>query len=233
MTKLTADRARELARIPYLSRLSAADLDALAARSAVERVPEGAAAFVEGEPPRGIFLIQEGRIRLVRGSPDGREQVLHEEGPGATLAEVPVFDGKGYVATAVAVADSVLLFVPRAPLLQAIERNPGSALEVIRVLAARVRRFAALVEDLATRGVVARLAGFLVRESERAGGAVLELPANRDQLAAHLGTVREQASRALSQLRRAGIIELDRRRVRVLDPRRLRALGGAARSRVD
>jgi CRP/FNR family transcriptional regulator len=194
----------------------------------VESVAAGATAFIEGEPPRGIFLVLEGRIRLLRASAAGREQVLHEEGPGATLAEVPVFDGGGYVGTAVAVEDSVLLFVPRAPLLHAIERNPSSALEVIRVLAARVRRFAALVEDLSTRGVAARLAAFLLRENERSGRDEVELPATRDQLAAHLGTVREQASRALSELRRSGVIELDRRRVRVKDARRLRALAGGS-----
>src|SRR5713226_379617 len=106
MTKLTVDRVREMAKIPYLSRLSATELDALAAQTAVERVPGGAVAFVEGERPRGIFFILEGRIRLVRGSPEGRQQVLHEEGPGATLAEVAVFDGEGYVGRAVAVVDS-------------------------------------------------------------------------------------------------------------------------------
>jgi CRP/FNR family transcriptional regulator len=224
MTKLTD----ELRRIPYLGRLSAAELDPLVARSRVESVAAGATAFIEGEPPRGIFLVLEGRIRLLRASAAGREQVRHEEGPGATLAEVPVFDGGGYVGTAVAVEDSVLLFVPRAPLLHAIERNPSSALEVIRVLAARVRRFAALVEDLSTRGVAARLAAFLLRENERSGRDEVELPATRDQLAAHLGTVREQASRALSELRRSGVIELDRRRVRVKDARRLRALAGGS-----
>jgi CRP-like cAMP-binding protein len=224
MTKLTA----ELRRIPYLAQLSTSELDGLAARSALERVSRGSAAFVEGEPPRGIFLVLEGRIRLLRASAEGRQQVLHEEGPGATLAEVPVFDGGGYVGTALAVEDSVLLFVPRAPLLAALERSPGSALAVIRVLAARVRRFAALVEDLSTRSVAARLAVFLLRESDRLGGPLVELPATRDELAAHLGTVREQASRALSELRRSGIIDLDRRRVRVKDARRLRALAGGS-----
>jgi CRP-like cAMP-binding protein len=226
MTKLTADHALELGGIAYLRPLPPAQRDALAAACAVERVPAGATVFAEGEPSRGVFLILEGRVRLVRASPEGREQVLHEEGPGATLAEVPTFDGRGYVATAIAVVDTALLFVPRAPLLRAIEASPESWLQVVRVLAARVRRFAALAEDLATRGVAARLAGFLLRESHRAGGTLVELPPTRDQLAAHLGTVREQASRALSHLRKAGIIELDRRRVRVLDPRRLCEVAG-------
>jgi CRP-like cAMP-binding protein len=183
-------------------------------------------AFAEGDEPEGVFLIIQGRIKLVRSSEEGREQVLHEEGPEATLAEVPVFDGAGYVASAVAVEDSVLFFVPRGPLLRTLDRVPGSALEVIQVLAARVRKLAAVIEDLSLRDVLERTAGYLLRQS-RAGGDAVELPATREQLAAHLGTVREQVSRALSQLKASGTIEVDGRRVRVIDRARLEAFSAS------
>jgi CRP/FNR family transcriptional regulator len=226
MTKLTAGPARALEHVSYLEALPASEIEALAAASSVRTVNAGRHAFEEGDPPAGVFLILEGRIQLVRASAQGRQQVLHEEGPGATLAEVPVFDGKGYIATALAVEDSVLLFVPRAPLLAAVQRHPGAVREVIRLLASRVRRFAALAEELSTRSVTERLAGYLVRESDRAGSAVVDLPATRDRLAAHIGTVREQASRALSQLKRAGLVEIEGRRLRVRDRVRLRAVAG-------
>lgn len=227
MTKLTPEHARALRRVPYLAALPGWELDVLAAACSVRTVAAGTNAFEEGEAPAGVLLVLEGRVQLVRASPQGRQQVLHEEGPGATLAEVPVFDGQGYVATAIAVEDSVLLLVPRATLLDTVHRHPAAVREVIRILASRVRRFAALAEDLSTRGVAERLARFLVRGSGPGGGpATVELPATRDQLAAHLGTVREQASRALSQLKRNGIIDVEGRRVRVKDRARLRALAG-------
>jgi CRP-like cAMP-binding protein len=211
-----------IGRIPYLRNLSRADREALARVCEIRRVPDGARLFSEGVEPKGIFLILDGRVRLVRSSSNGREQVLHEEGAGATLGEVPVFDGAGYVASAVAVGDVTVCFVPRPALLDVLERNPASASAVIQVLAARLRKFAALVEDLSLRAVGERLAEFLVREAEASGAGELQLPPTRDQLAAHLGTVREQVSRALSDLKREGIIMVDGRRVRILDVERLK-----------
>jgi len=120
----------------------------------------------------------------------------------------------------------VLLFIPRQTLLDCIGRNPASASAVIGVLARRLRTFAALVEDLSLRDVTQRTARYLLRESARAGAASLVLPDTRDVLAAQLGTVREQVSRALSQFRRAGVIELRGRKLRIVDPLRLKALAG-------
>lgn len=143
-----------------------------------------------------------------------------------TLGEVPIFDGEGHVGSAVATEDATVLFVPRAALLDSSRRNPASASEVIRILARRVLTFAALVEDLSLRDVPQRTAGYLLREAARTGSASFVLPGTRDVMAAHLGTVREQVSRALSQLKRDGVIELNARRVRILDVGRLRSLAG-------
>lgn len=221
--------AEALDRIPYLRRLPAAERQRLAACCAFTTVPRGAALFTEGEPPSGVFLILEGRIKLLRSSSDGREQVLHEEGPGSTLAEVPVFDGHGYVGSAVAVENARVFVVPRERLLEALARSPGSALEVIHILAARVRKLAGVVEDLSLRAVTARVAAYLCRETDRTGGDRLELPATRDELASHVGTVREQVSRALSQLKAAGIIDLRGRTVVIRDPAMLHLMAGVTR----
>lgn len=149
---------------------------------------------------------------------------LHVEGAGATLGEVPVFGGGGYVATAVAVEDARVLAVPREALLDLCARRPALALGVIAALARRVRAFAALVEDLALRDVTARVAGFLAAEARRACGDAFELTGTRDEIAARLGTVRERVSRSLAALRAAGAVAVQGRRVRVLDPRVLHAV---------
>ena len=220
------DTARQAAvgRIPYLAELPSAERCALAQASEFREVPDGSYLFVEGEHAGGIFLIVSGRIKLVRSSGDGREQVLHEEGPGCTLAEVPAFDGGGCVASAVAVGDARVLFVPRGALFDALERNPASARAVIGVMAARVRKFAGLVEELSLHAVAARIARYLLRESERAGGPEWMMAITREQLAAHVGTVREQVSRVLARMKKDGILALDGRRVRILHPHRLRAM---------
>jgi CRP-like cAMP-binding protein len=225
MSKLTADARTSLRNVAYLAALSPREFASLAERCELMVLQRQQTLFAEGDAPLGVFLILTGRVRLVRSSPQGREQVLHEEGPGATLGEVPTFDGNGYVGSALAVDDATLVLVPRAPLLAALAREPRASTEVIRVLAARVRKFAALAAGLGLRDVIGRLAVFLLEERDRTGQPRIELPRTRDELAAHLGTVREQASRALSELKRQRLIEVDGRKVRILAPDLLKILG--------
>jgi CRP/FNR family transcriptional regulator len=221
MTTVTA----VLAGIPYFRGLSAKDLRRVAAHAAVRTVRRGDPVFEEGAPAEGLFVVLEGRVRLVRVSRGGREQVLHSEGPGATLGEVPLLDGGGYVATAIAAQPSRLLYLPRAAVLEACRRHPDVALGIIRVLARRVRSFAGLVEQLSLKDLTARTAALLLEES--AGRTAFELSATRDELAARLGTVREPVSRALARLRRAGLIRVAGRQVTILDARRLAELTDA------
>src|SRR4051812_17707119 len=141
MTKVTSERETVLAAVPYFRALPADDLRLVAARAVVRDVARGARVFEEGAPAEGLFIVMEGRVRVVRMSRGGREQVLHSEGPGATLGEVPLLDGSGYVATAVATEPSRLLYLPREAVLDACRRHPEVALGIIRVLARRVRTF--------------------------------------------------------------------------------------------
>jgi CRP-like cAMP-binding protein len=228
MSEPTVDVAAALESIPYVAALCSQDRHALASTCVVRAVAKGTRVFDEGQAPDGVFLIVSGRMHLVRSSPSGRDQILHEEGPGVTLGEVPIFDGEGCVESAVAADDSVLLLIPGAILLDDIRRNPDSATEVIRVLARRVRKFSTLVEDLSLHDVTERTARYLLRESARSSDASLMLPDARGVLAAQIGTMREEVSRALAQFKREGVIEMEGRRLRIVDAARLKRLAGEA-----
>jgi CRP/FNR family transcriptional regulator len=231
MTKVTRARSAAptiiagLQAIPYFASLPAAALAALGTRCTLRAFKRGAVVFEEDARAAGLWVVLAGRVKLVRTSAAGREQVLHVEAPGATLAEVPVFDGGGYVATAIAIDDARLLFVPRSVVLQAC-RHGDVALGVIAVLARRVRTFAGLIEDLALRDVTARVAGWLLAEARRGGGDTVVLAATREEIGTRLGTVRELVSRALGRLQAAGMITVRGRTVRVHDGARLAALAG-------
>jgi CRP/FNR family transcriptional regulator len=222
MTKLTPVTQEALSRVPYLASLPAASFQRLADACEVRFVDAGRHIFDEGAPPEGVFLILQGVVRVSRVSPDGREQVLHDEGPGATLGEVPAFDGKGYVGTAIVTEPATLVFVPRRVLLAEIQAHQPAAADVIRILAARVRRFAALAADISLRTLDVRVASYLLAASTH-DGDVVELPGTRELWASHLGTVREQASRALSQLQRDGAVSVSGRRVTIRSREKLAA----------
>ena len=177
-----------------------------------------------------------GRIEVHQISLRGREQVFHTEGPGATLGEGPLFDGGGYIASAVALKPTRVLLLPRAAVLDLCRRHPEVALAILAALARRLRRFAELVGDLAFRPVTERLARYLDQTAAPrapAKGLVVRLELTQAQLAARLGTVRELVARALAQLERAGAIRRMGRRIVIRDRARLRTFAhgdGVARA---
>ena len=223
-------RARALAAVPYLAGLGAADLQTLAAGARLVRAAKGEAIFQEGSPCAGLYVIVAGCVKVLKRSAEGREQVLHREREGA-LGEGPLFDGDPYPASAEALEPAALLFLPRETILAWCRKRPEVAIGIARALARRVRRFAALAEDLALREVGQRLAGYLMARAAEGGRAVrggveVVRQESNQEIAEQIGTVRELVSRTLASLRREGLIRVSGRRVIILDVKRLRARCG-------
>lgn len=219
-----------LHQIPLFAELNDEALAQLATRCVSRHVGSGHVLFTTGEECRGLFMIHVGRVRIYRTDPTGREQVLHVEGPGRAVAELPLFDGGSYPASAVTIEDSTLVFLPRAAFESLYRTQPDIAQAVIRALGRRLRHLVHLTETLAFRDVAARLAMLLVGYAERggtqtAGRVEIELDRTQEELAHEIGTARESVSRAMRQLRRKGLIEpLERSRLLIPDVQRLRAL---------
>ena len=186
----------------------------------------GETLFEEGEPCRGLVIIAEGRVEIRQISLRGREQVFHTEGPGAALGEGPLFDGGGYIASAVALTPTRALSLPRAEVMALCRRQPDVALAMLKTMASRVRHFAGIVGDLAFRPVTERLARHLnmAVDGPIKAGTRIDLSLTQAQLAARLGTVRELVARAFAQFEKGGVISRVRSHVTVRDPARLAAL---------
>ena len=221
---------RLLKQVPLFAELHDDALLQLAQRCVMRAVGAGNVLFTTGEECRGLYMIESGRVRIYRTDPAGREQVLHIEGPGRTVAELPLFDGGAYPASAVTIEDSTLVFLPRQAFEYSYRTQPDVAQAVVRALGRRLRHLVHLTETLAFRDVAARLAMLLVGYAERSGtrtaaGVEIELDRTQEELAHEIGTARESVSRAMKQLRRKGLIEpLERNRLLVPDVQRLRAL---------
>lgn len=215
-----------LAHVPYFRVLSARPRTALARRLRSVRFAPRQRIFEEGAPCEGLWIVVEGRVTISRSSAEGRQQVLHVEGAGATLGEVPLFDGGGYVASATAQTATRLLWVPRREIDALCRRHPEVALAIIATMAHRVRAFARLAGDLSFQSVQVRLGRLLLDEARRAGrrtpeGVELTLPGTREEIAARVGTVREPLSRALAALARQGVMTIRGRRLLLPDVKRL------------
>lgn len=178
------------------SGLSEDRLVRIATRVTVVSLAKDQVLFLAGEPARGMYVVVSGGVRTTRTTGEGREQVIHVEGPGAAFAEVPMFDDGNYPSTAVAEADSVLLFLSREDVRALCLEHPEIAWAALKVLAGRLRQTAALVEDLGLRDVGRRLARLIEEVAQergmRKGGAVVvDLAMTQQQVAARIGTVRE------------------------------------------
>lgn len=179
-----------------------------------------------------LYVIIEGHVRVVREG-GGRMHVIHDEGPGGTLGEVPMFEGGRYPATAVAASRTRCILIPYDVIHEAVHADPEIAFVLLARLSRRVRR---LVEQLDSRTGFGTLQRLAQRILERAGdgdeaGTMFTLGGTQHEVAQSIGTVRELVVRGLRSLRDDHIISAGTvGRYSLLDRRRLEeiASGGPA-----
>jgi CRP-like cAMP-binding protein len=181
--------------------------------------------FRQDDPAPGLILIFEGRIRVVRSSAEGRRHVLHEEGAGGSLGEVPLFAGGGMAGTAIAMEPSVGVVLPADRFRAAVATNPDLALHLLSRLARRTRALAERLEQVTTRRVQARLAAHLLERARGAAGSAFAIGMTQGELAEDLGSVREVVVRELRGLCRSGaLVARGGGRYEMPDPKVLREL---------
>ncbi|MDR1044580.1 MAG: Crp/Fnr family transcriptional regulator [Candidatus Adiutrix sp.] len=212
--------AESIGRAAFFSGLEPELIEQLASIAAAKSYQAGEVVFNEGDPGLGFHLLVEGRVKIYKSSPDGKEQLLHLFGPGEPFGEVAIFLGRGYPAQAQALSDCRTAFFPREALRRLISQNPDLAFGLMAVLAQRLTRFAGLLETITLKEVPARLAAFLL---DLAGtGPAAELGVSKSQLASLLGATPETISRAFGRLKSAGLISEEKTAIKITDRRRLR-----------
>ena len=212
------DRMEHLARIHLFEGVPPDLLKSLGEIIVDQHFSKGRHIFSEGDEGAGFYVVISGRVKVFKVSLEGKEQILHIFGPGEPFGEVPVFSGEHFPANAEALEESRIFFFPRAAFVGLIKKNPDVALKMLAVLSKRLRRFAALIEDLSLKEVPGRLAVYLLYLSDRRqGGQDLLLDISKAQLAAWLGTIPETLSRILRRMSDAGLIETEGRKIRILD----------------
>lgn len=208
-----------LQQVPVFHGLPDAILEEILGLCTEKTYLRGQPVFLEGDAPKGLFIIWKGSLKVFKLGDNGREQILEIEGPGRTVAELPLFDGLPYPASCAALQDSILLVVPAESFRRIVEREPALARAVIANLSKRLRSMVGLVEEISLKAVRQRLAGLLL---ELAGDAdTVRLPWNNQEIAARIGTVREIVSRTFSRLAHEGALRIDGRSVTILDRDRL------------
>lgn len=176
---------------------------------------------VEGEPCEAAYFVIAGNVEVYRMSSQGRQQVLARLGSGRAFNTVPLFQSGGRNhASAIARTDVLLYILLKRDFPHALSVCPDLAFDLLKNFADRLTHLTNLVEDLALRSVRGRLARFLLQQ---ANGTAIPQKWTQDEMAAHLGTVRDMIGRSLRALTDERMIKLNRGRIVLLNRAALEA----------
>jgi CRP-like cAMP-binding protein len=208
--------------ILYFSALGIAELESISKLVFEKTVNRAEMVLLEGESAANLYFVASGVVKVFKTSAEGKEQILSIVRPGESFNDVPVFDGGPNTVSAQAMGP-VLLYGIKKNDIEAILRNhPQIALNIIKVLAGRVRHLVSLVEDLSFKHVIGRVAKILLKY---VGGEMGQGPRlTQQEMAAMAGTAREVVGRSLKALEEEGAIKLDRHRIIITDKEALQKI---------
>ncbi len=202
--------------VPYFRHITEDILAVVADCVIVRTYSAGELIFLEDEPDAGLHVVVQGLCKVYRISEGGREHILADLGPGDSCNEVPVIDGGPNPANFAAVEDSIVWVILVEDLTRLRRQYPQLNETIAKNLAIRCRQLVKRVYNLSFLSVTGRLADFLIQQTVE-GNELSRSHWTQDEIAAHLGTVREMVGRAFKELQQADLISLNRHRIEILD----------------
>ena len=177
--------------------------------------------FLEEDAPDRFYIVQEGKVKVLKHSSLGKEFIIAFFSPGEMFGEVAVFEDRPYPASAQAVVETKVLGINSRDFLAFLASHPTIALRIIGILGGRLRDAQNRLRDLAGERVEQRLSTILLMLASKFGST---LPFTRQEIADMAGTTTETAIRVLSRLKDSGIIRSARGKIIILDETKLRLL---------
>jgi CRP/FNR family transcriptional regulator len=208
--------------IQYFSELSLAGLESIRKLVFEKTADRAEMVLLEGEPSENLYFVVSGVVKVFKTSAEGKEQILSIIRPWESFNDVPIFDGGPNPASARAMGPVLLYGIKKHDMEAILRAHPQIALNVIKVMARRVRHLVSLVEDLSFKHVISRVARILL---EHIGGEMGRGPRlTQQEMAAMAGTAREVVGRSLKALEEKGVIKMDRHRIIITDKEALQKI---------
>jgi len=201
--------------------LSARDLTELELVTTLTTVTRGRVFYRPEDPGERLFLLRQGRVQLYRISPEGKKLVIATLGPGALFGEMALLGQQMHNAFAEAMEDCSIMVMSRADLERLMLSDPTIGRRILALTQRRLTDAESRLEDMAFKGIPARLASLLLRLSADQDSDSITGLTHQD-LAETIGTYRETATQVLNDLKADGLIEIGRKRITILDADRLR-----------
>jgi CRP/FNR family cyclic AMP-dependent transcriptional regulator len=214
---------KQLNEIPIFSDLAEEQLRQIETCTTDRLYRKGMIIFMEGQPGEGFHYIQQGRVKIVKISDDGREHIIHLLDEGDIFAGVVLFNTAPYPATAVALEDCRIGVIKNSDLEQLALHNNALAMHLIKAINQRLLYAQQKIANLALHDVTARTAEVLLRLGKEKGRRnangqiIIEMTLSRQDLASLVGTTRETVTRTLSSLKKSKVIDFDSGSMVILD----------------
>jgi CRP/FNR family transcriptional regulator, cyclic AMP receptor protein len=205
---------------PIFAGLGDEAITAIATLCTKRQLDSGEVLFQKGDKGDALYGVRRGRVRVETGTASGGRLVLNVLGPGDLFGEIALFDGQPRTADAIASEASELFMVRRSDFLSYLEREPRITIRLLELLCQRIRWVSDRMEEAVLLPLHARLARRLCALADDFGS---EVHISQEELGTYVGAARESVNRQLQEWRRAGIIDLGRGRISLLDMERLNA----------
>ena len=214
---MTAQTADFLASVPMFSGLQRDELLKFAELTRERTYPKGSVILFQGDPGDSLYVLRQGRAKVVLIGEDGREVILGVLEPGAHFGELALIDDQPRSAHVIAMEDSQLLILRREDFRRRVEANPSVAWALLTELSRRLRRADQKIGGLVLLDVPGRISRLLLDLAEEAGGNTIEKPLTHQTIAQMIGASRETVSRAMKDFQDANWVSVVRRKITLAD----------------
>jgi CRP-like cAMP-binding protein len=226
---MTATKQAYLSKIEIFQDLGPSEMEHLERVTAMITCEPGRVFYNPEEPAEVLFLLKRGEVAISRVSPEGKKLIVETVGPGTIFGEMAIIGQRMHETFAEALTECVLCVMSRTDVEELLLANPQVAVRLVRALSQRLAQAEARLEEMAFKSVPARLAALLLRlaiETDWRGRRILD-GLTQQQLAELIGTHRETVTLTLNQFKAAGLVEIRRRRITILDAPGLAAIAAA------
>ena len=220
---MEAQKLSYLSHIQVFRDLSPSELMKMDRQLTMSSCESGKIFYMPEDSGEILFLLKKGQVQIYRLAPNGKKLVVATLGPGAIFGEMSIVGQGMHNTFAEAVDDCLLCVMSRADVERLIREKPDVAFRFLETMSHRVSTLETHLEDIAFKSIPARLAGLLLRLAEEQGSDDLRGYTHQD-LSEMLGTYRETITQTLNEFKAQGLIAIGRKRIALIDKRRLEAL---------
>ncbi len=210
-----------------LKALNTEELNSITNTKTMLTFKKGEALFEEGDSTNGVYCIKSGICKMTKLSANGKDQIVKLVQEGDLIDKRLIISEELSNTSAIALEDMQVCFIPREPILKAFSNNNQFSLLMMRSICADLKEANEMIMNMAQKSVKSRLAYTLLHLQDQFGidsDKSLKINLSRDELATMIGTATESAIRLLSELKKARYIDLQGKKILILEPQQLRKM---------